>query len=166
MAQSTVDTVFTLLSNEMRRLLCHYFLARDSPTATVDDLVTHLLEYDLSGAARDRQHLRTELLHRHLPKLADAAVIDYDERTETVRYHGHPLLKQVLRTVADFSDDTSTAGLAPSDPTEFRQALTDLLHESDANNVPVPGVWGCRQNTDQYWEVRVVPMQAPPDVTE
>lgn len=166
MAQSTVDTMFTLLSNETRRLLYHYFLARESPTATIDDLVTYLLKHDTNGANHDRKHLRNELLHAHLPKLADAAIIDYDERTETVRYYGHPLLEQLLATAADFSEETSSVGFAPADPTEFRQVLTELLYESDANNVPVTGLWGCRPDTDQYWEVRIVPMQAPPDVTE
>lgn len=39
-----------------------------------------------------RKRVTARLHHSTLPKLADAGVVDYDPRTGTVRYRGHPLV--------------------------------------------------------------------------
>lgn len=36
----------------------------------------------------------TALRERHLPRLIEACVVDFDERSETVRYHGQPSLEE------------------------------------------------------------------------
>lgn len=43
-----------------------------------------------------RHKLAVDLLHTHLPKLADAGVIDYDTRSGTIRYWVHPSLLEWL----------------------------------------------------------------------
>lgn len=61
-------------------------------TATIDELLDHT--EDVLSRPRDRS--RTALLHKDLPALADAGLIDYDRRSGTVRYYGHSLAEQVL----------------------------------------------------------------------
>lgn len=81
----------TLASHQRRHLLHHLSGVGDDPT-TVQELADVLIK---SGTA-DPQRARFLLQHVHLPKLKDMTVVDYDPRTETVRYHGSPLLDQML----------------------------------------------------------------------
>ncbi|MBX0296700.1 DUF7344 domain-containing protein [Haloarcula nitratireducens] len=82
-----VDQLFELLSHTLRREIILFFENdADSQTATVDDLVSHL-----AGRVPtvNEDDLEIKLTHVHLPKLAGVGWLDYDRRTETVRYYGH-----------------------------------------------------------------------------
>ena len=83
-----LDQTFEALSDEQRRRLLHYLSESSDGTATVEEL-TELLGGD---------PLQTELRlrHVHIPYLRDTTIIDYDDRTETIRYHGNPLVERVL----------------------------------------------------------------------
>ncbi|WP_449289219.1 DUF7344 domain-containing protein [Natrarchaeobius chitinivorans] len=48
---------------------------------------------------------QTETRHHHLPKLAKASVIEYDNRQGTVRYPGNPIVEQCLELVAGYDLD-------------------------------------------------------------
>jgi len=39
------------------------------------------------------------LRHSHLPKLEDAGLVEYDSRSETVRYWSQPSLEELLEHV-------------------------------------------------------------------
>lgn len=67
---------FHILSNEKRRTALDYLI--DNPESEVDELAEHLAaEHD------DYRTNMLELQHNHLPRLADAEVIEYDgERVE------------------------------------------------------------------------------------
>lgn len=168
MDQPMVDMMFEVLANQTRRGICQYFLTNDTPSAEIDDLASYLTGHDLIDVDADCEQITTGLIHVHLPKMADAALLDYDDRTQTVRYRGHPSLEQVLTIVDGPSDESRGLGLSPTTPTEFRLALKALLQRSHDNTVPVTGFWQCQQdtaNTEQYWEVQIVPVQTPSTAT-
>nr|WP_227380784.1 hypothetical protein [Haladaptatus halobius] len=46
------------------------------------------------------QQARTTLIHTHLPKLADHGIIEYDQRSATVRYRDGRQVEAVLEVAA------------------------------------------------------------------
>lgn len=97
------DRLFEALADRHRRLLL-YRLA-EAEVATVDELVDALSD----RVAADPARLEISLTHTHLPKMDEAAIVDYDRRSSTVRYRGSGtrLLEDVLeRTAAvDLADE-------------------------------------------------------------
>ncbi|WP_458185181.1 DUF7344 domain-containing protein [Haladaptatus sp. NG-WS-4] len=82
----TLDTAFSILSNpHRRRLLSH--LADSSDTATTVE--------ELAGLFDDHA-TELRLRHVHLPLLDATSAVDYDDRTETVRYRESSLVEELL----------------------------------------------------------------------
>lgn len=79
-----LDNVLSTLSHRHSRAVCHYYRFYSAEVASVDDLVQFISEYD--ERATDKNAVEVRLHHVALPKLADAGFIDYDPRSETVRY--------------------------------------------------------------------------------
>ncbi|WP_232702812.1 DUF7344 domain-containing protein [Halobacterium wangiae] len=75
------------LASDQRRLVLAYFERTGEATASLDDLTAFLATQQ---ADTEREHVRKNLHHRDLPKLADQGLIDYDARSATVRYWGAP----------------------------------------------------------------------------
>ncbi|WP_227355773.1 DUF7344 domain-containing protein [Haladaptatus salinisoli] len=92
----SLDAIFDLLSNEHRRHVLYYFHGESQPIATVDELVTHFCTQFDVRTAEDADRLRTQLLHGHLPKLENHGIIEYDDRSETVRYRREGVLERVV----------------------------------------------------------------------
>lgn len=98
------DELFDVLSHPHRRFILHA-LQTTNVAVPVDELTTELVAWearrpvaDRSGDGRDG--IRISLLHSHLPKMARAGLIRYDEtqqtvtladRTDEVRAHLHPM---------------------------------------------------------------------------
>lgn len=77
------DTVFSVLAHRHRRYALSYLLGRDGPV-TVGAIIAHVvgqIESPEEGAY-DRISLRFH--HSHLPKLADAGLIEYDREEQIV----------------------------------------------------------------------------------
>lgn len=89
------DRLLDVLADSVRREVLRYF-ENDSETTVVqlDDLVAHLDK----TLPHDSRQFRLGLHHVHLPKLEGAGWLDYDPRSEQIRYHGNP-------DVADLLDD-------------------------------------------------------------
>lgn len=100
----TVDEVLECLVDSRRRVILYYL--QDNPVADLDELSTHILaredEIQPTNIPPDRQQqVQAQLVHRHLPKLASARLIEFDQRSRTVRYRHPPqLLDTILRFLA------------------------------------------------------------------
>jgi hypothetical protein len=93
---SLLDTVTTSECEEPTGEQADHIQQASQPSIDlVDAVVAHEPETD----AGDRETIRTGLYHVHLPKLAEAGVIDYDTRSETVRYSQQPLLEECLTDI-------------------------------------------------------------------
>lgn len=92
----SVDTVFEVLADRRRRyILCH--LRDSSESAMVfDELVAFVTAQEPESADRDREQVAAHLHHVAVPKLADVGLIEYDARSETVRYRRHSLVETCL----------------------------------------------------------------------
>ncbi|MFC4552714.1 MULTISPECIES: DUF7344 domain-containing protein [Halorussus] len=81
-AQTTAitDEMLHALSEADRRETVDYLLERDR-RASVSDIADHLSSPDDSEREYEKAH--ASLYHVHLPQLASAGIVAYDEETET-----------------------------------------------------------------------------------
>ncbi|WP_425556801.1 DUF7344 domain-containing protein [Haladaptatus pallidirubidus] len=93
-----LSTAFKLLANVYRRHILHYFYGTEVESATLSELSSHV-QTTLAEECEEYR-IRLRLHHQHLPKLADHNVIDYDRRSETVRYWGSSQLETLLSLTA------------------------------------------------------------------
>jgi hypothetical protein len=96
----TQDAAFDLLSNARRRLALKYLLEQDTPVG-IDELATHVAAVENDTEAEqldDKQRKRTyvSLYQTHIPKLAQAGVVEYDSDERTVELNGN------LRTITAY----------------------------------------------------------------
>lgn len=93
-----VDELLTVLANQECRAIVGYFQDTSEDVASIDDLLSQVRDGEPDeGDSREKQSVATRLHHSTLPRLEDTGIIDYDVRSRTVRYRGHPLLE----TLAD-----------------------------------------------------------------
>lgn len=72
----STDALFSILSHRHRRYALAYLLEREEPVA-VETVISHVVDrIDSSEETYDRVALRFH--HGHLPKLANAGLIEYD----------------------------------------------------------------------------------------
>jgi len=98
MALST-DLLFELLADQQRRHILYCLTDQPDGVADFADLVDAVVAHEPETDTDTRETIRTGLHHVHLPKLAEAGVIDYDTRSETVRYSQQSLLEEWLADI-------------------------------------------------------------------
>lgn len=101
-----IDAILDALAARERRAVMAYFLETDNRTATVSELASQCQQprpSDESTVTVDRMTAR--LHHRHLPKLADAGIIEYEPQTQVVQYQEAPMIEELFRTLCEHSHD-------------------------------------------------------------
>lgn len=99
----TVNEVLEVLRHHLRREVVHYFEnITDRTAVTFDELAAHVAA---RVPDRNREELSTVLLHMHLPKLKADGWLDFDQRSQEVRYYGHEAVPQVLEELTDIFTD-------------------------------------------------------------
>lgn len=95
-ASLSLDETLELLANYERRRVLGFLMDAPDGTAAMDELVDHLStrRAERVGERPGRSHVTTTLHHVHLPKLADAGVVEYDARGRTVRYRADERLEE------------------------------------------------------------------------
>jgi len=78
-----LDSLFEILASGQRRRLLAHLIDTDDGVATLPELAALIADGD-----DDRERATIRLHHTHLPKLEDEGVVEYDARSETVRYRG------------------------------------------------------------------------------
>jgi hypothetical protein len=94
----SLETVCKLLADGQRRTTVQYFIDNETDVAELDEVVYYVRE-EVEEVTTLKQ-ARTDLVHTHFPKLADFGVIEYDSRSETVRYQDGSFLEAVLEVAA------------------------------------------------------------------
>lgn len=87
------DSVLSVLAVEARRQVVRYFVESSDRTATVDELTGYVAK---RLDDRSRQHVRLNLHHVHVPKLANAGLVEYNPQALTVRYRRHPVAERLV----------------------------------------------------------------------
>lgn len=98
------DTIHDLLSSARRRRLISYLLERQDETVALDDVIDWLTreEHPDPGPIAHRERVAIDIHHVHIPKLANAGVIQHDPVAETIRYEGPEALATLLAATNEF----------------------------------------------------------------
>lgn len=96
-----LDTIFGLLSDRRRRYTLYALYRVGGNAMTIDRLATRVNELEANAGIDDGrpegiERTTEELRRHHLPKLDDAGIVEYDRRSDTVRYHAQPSLEEWL----------------------------------------------------------------------
>lgn len=101
-----LDRLLTSLSSHRRRAALYYL--RENGVTDVDELAKYVAstsndapEANLSGEQFERA--KATLIHSDLPRLREAGIIEYERRSETVRYRqSSQFVTRILRSCAEF----------------------------------------------------------------
>ncbi|WP_226039068.1 hypothetical protein [Natrinema sp. DC36] len=104
-----IDSSFVALSDPCRRSLCRYAMRTETEHVSHEELVDYVVERapEPVAADADRRTVATELVHIHLPKLADAGLIEYDRQSGVVHVDRATIeecLERARTTIADLQD--------------------------------------------------------------
>ncbi len=86
-----VDDWLEVLADRNCRYVLRMVMDADDGVLTVEELI--------AGDELRKQSLETNLRHLTLPKLWDVHLIDYDDRTGTIRYDAPPAFEELFETV-------------------------------------------------------------------
>lgn len=87
MTAADLDALFEVLADRERRCILECLEENDDDIAAFSDLIERVADSEDPTDA-ERERIAVSLHHTHLPKLADADLVEYDTRSETVRYRG------------------------------------------------------------------------------
>lgn len=99
MTSHDLDVCLQLVADRHRRRIIHHLRREANGTTTFEDLVDQLHSSgsdSKNGSLRDREQLAIQLHHTHLPKLAEHGVVEFEPRSEAVRYHPDEQVETVL----------------------------------------------------------------------
>lgn len=101
----SLDACFELLSNRQRRVILEFFLESETGHAPIDELISEIIrdQADLTGERPGHDSIASTLFHVHLPKFAEADVLEYDTRHLEVRYHGDSRLEAVYSKIQEMA---------------------------------------------------------------
>jgi len=99
---TTLNQAFGLLSDRRRRYVLEELYTSEETVRAVADLVDDVLARDTRAPERER--VLVALYHKTLPRLADGVVVDFDPRTNTVRYRGGELIDDLLSVLVEDGD--------------------------------------------------------------
>ena len=97
---TALDTAFDLLATERRRHALYCLREADDPVPLLE-LADRIAEREADSPADDRERIAVSLGQVHLPKLADAGVVDFDSRDQYVAHRGDPVVDTFLDHAAE-----------------------------------------------------------------
>ena len=100
-SQLSLDAILGALSNVYRRDVLYFLVDSTDPVVPAEEVMDELVtrETERTGERPNRDNIELELLHFHLPKLADLGLVDYDNRHKDIHYHSNPRLEEWLNRV-------------------------------------------------------------------
>ncbi|WP_436927577.1 DUF7344 domain-containing protein [Halosimplex amylolyticum] len=108
------ESSYGSLARKRREHLIAYLRDTEEKVVQLDDLVEYIHKIEPDSPSPDRESIRIDLYHIHLPFLDEEETIDFDHRSETVQYRSHARLEAELDQLSD--TDTETEVDAPQFP--------------------------------------------------
>jgi DNA-binding transcriptional ArsR family regulator len=104
------DTLLSAVANEQRRAILASLTEASENTLEYDALVDRLADLfhdEDGGRPSDDERLRARIVlhHAHLPKLAEAGIIEYEAGAGPVRFVGGELERELLTLVRSRNGD-------------------------------------------------------------
>lgn len=103
----SVDAMLDILANADRRYLLEFLADQPDNTASFEAAAKHVITETgrERGAQPNHDEVQIDLLHHHLPKLSDAGVVEYDVRSQTIRYDPDDNLEALFDRVREFEEE-------------------------------------------------------------
>lgn len=103
----STDALLDILANSRRRYLIEYLRDQPDEAGSFEAATKHIVTEVGREMGKQPNHddIQVDLQHHHMPKLADAGIVDYDIRSQVMRYHGNAALEDLLERVNDFQDE-------------------------------------------------------------
>ncbi|WP_158055397.1 DUF7344 domain-containing protein [Halorussus halophilus] len=99
-----IGELCAVLADARRRQVLHHLYTSEDETATVEDLADSLVTLDCCSS--DSDHVSLRLHHVTLPKLDDAGLVEYDPRSNCVRYRETQTLERLPRRISGIGEAT------------------------------------------------------------
>ena len=99
----STETLLELVAAPRRRQILHLLQKNGDRSVAIEDLTESIATDGGNTTARhaaDSTHALLALQHTHLPMLAEAGLVEYDRRTETIRYRSSDRLEELLQFVS------------------------------------------------------------------
>jgi hypothetical protein len=96
-----LDATFELLADRRRRAVIE--VLRTAPRGALE--LPALVDAVATECEADAEDLASALRHRHLPKLDEADVVEFDPEEDVVSYDPHPLVERCLDVVQSYRSD-------------------------------------------------------------
>ncbi len=87
--------MLSILSDPYCRSLLLFFDSTTENAISIQELATAITLAD------ETEQTRVHLQHSTLPRLEDAGLVEYDSRSDTVRYHGEQGVEELLDAVTE-----------------------------------------------------------------
>ncbi|RQG91567.1 hypothetical protein EA462_06325 [Natrarchaeobius halalkaliphilus] len=99
----TTEVALELVTDQCRQQILHHLIENEDGAVDIDELVDRINSANVRTERphRSPSHLKMTLYHAHLPKLAEAGVIDYDAQSDTVRYHATTRVEKLIAFITD-----------------------------------------------------------------
>ena len=104
MTDKSLDACLELVADGYRRRTIECVRNADDHEMTVGELVETLHGTEpitVSGPRPDPRQLQIQLVHTHLPKLAEHDVVEYDPEDDVVRYRPDPRIERLMDSIPD-----------------------------------------------------------------
>ena len=103
----SLDALLDILANQRRRYLLEYLWERPDGVGSFEEATKHTIAEigRKQGYQPNHDDIQVDLQQHHLPKLADAGIIEYDIRSQTIRYRDHDRLEEIYDRVREFEID-------------------------------------------------------------
>ena len=106
----SVDTVLDLLSHSHRRAILRTLCEHTDDVVEFDVVIEELadVESDMSADSVEVARITSTLIHQHCPKLREAGVIDYDVRSDEIRYYPNERIELALELIDELERTLDT----------------------------------------------------------
>ncbi|MFC6718321.1 hypothetical protein ACFQGT_11830 [Natrialbaceae archaeon GCM10025810] len=103
----SLDAILDILASERRRALLEYLWGKPDNSGSFEEATKYTITKigRKRGVQPNHDDIQVDLQHHQLPKMADAGVIDYDVRSQTIRYHETERLEEAYEKVQELTDD-------------------------------------------------------------
>ena len=105
--RATLEAVLRAITNYRRRHILYHL--REEEVSDLDTVARHVAKVEEESITEERLEKRAEqelpaLVHSDLPALEDAALVEFDQRSEAVRYCEPPALLDKLLHICEEVD--------------------------------------------------------------
>lgn len=102
----SIDAMLDILANPHRRYMIEYLREQPDETAAFEDVTKYIIARvgQLQGRQPNHDDVQVNIQHHHIPKMSDAGILEFDVRSQTIRYRPNEPIEELYDRVKEFQD--------------------------------------------------------------